>query len=377
VSKESCLSDKLMSYLLRHAEGLPEAKFYESELTRISSAGFGSLKKQKHLLFDQYDFESDHYFDKRGNEYFVRKYNGKWIATSTEDSSISPLYLKEQDLNRYAFSIQPILDQIRTKNSLAKNANAVTSRVWYIGEKAVIQNNIGVFVALLSDDQVAEAELLGLKAKTGKMDGALVFCPFYQIKSQDLLSKLSGQNVFCLTFKEAFKKDGTINFGKVRFDQAAGQQAQKLTAQQTSDYTKYAYQCYDVLHIPGTASQKRSNNLNVNGHTIKMPDSAFVVLMELVVEIKKGKGGWLTKVVEAGKYQIFDHVRKPLQGSLLVKDGKKFIENNASKQYRISTHPDFVTFDRDNLLSHADSTVQALAKKLPKTGVSKGKKKRR
>jgi len=160
-------------------EGSPEAKFYESELTGVSSAGFATLKKQKHLLFDQYDFENEHYFDKRGNEYFVRKYNGKWVATSTEDSGISPLYLKEQDLNRYAFSIQPILDHIRTKNSLAKNTNAVTSRVWYIGEKAVIQNNVGVFVALLSDDQVAEAELLGLKAKTGKMDGALVFCPFY------------------------------------------------------------------------------------------------------------------------------------------------------------------------------------------------------
>jgi hypothetical protein len=366
----------LLSYLLKHAEGSPEAKFYESELTGISSAGFSALKKQKHLLFDQYDFEDDHYFDKRGNERFVRKFNGKWVATSTEDSSISPLYLKDQDLNRYSFSIQSTLEEIRTKNSLAKNVNAVSSRVWYIGEKAVIQNNIGVFVALLSDDQMAEAELLGLNAKTGKMDGALVLCPSYQIKSQDLLNKLAGQNVFCLTFKEAFKKDGKIDFSKVRFNRAAGQQAQKLTTQQTADYTKHAYQCYDTLHIPGTAPRKRSNELNVNGTVINMPDSAFVVLMELVVELKKGKGGWLTKVVDAGKYQIFDHVRKPIQGSLLVKDGKKFIENNASKQYRISTHPDFVTFDRDNLITHPDATIQALAKKLSKTGASKGKKKR-
>jgi len=45
-----------------------------------------------------------------------------------------------------------------------------------------------------------------------------------------------------------------------------------------SDYIKYAYQCYDVLHIPGTAPRKRSNYLNVNGHTIKMPDEASVGL---------------------------------------------------------------------------------------------------
>jgi hypothetical protein len=366
VSKEFCLGDKLLLHLLKQIEGSPEAKFYESELIGVSSAGFTAFKKQKHLLFDQYDFESEHYFDKRGNEYFVRKYNGKWIATSTEDSSIAPLYLKEQDLNRYTFSIQPILNQIRAKNSLAKNINQITSRVWYIGEKSVIQNSVGTFVALLSDDETAEAELLGLRSKVGKMDGALILCPSYQIKSQDLLSKLAGQNIFCFTFKEAFKKDGMIDFGKVQLNQAAGQPTQKLTAKQTADYTKYAYQCYDVLHIPGTASRKKSNDINVNGHLIKMPDSAFGLFMELIVELKKGKGGWLTKVVEAGKYQIFDRVRSPIKGSLLGKDGLKFVEGNGSKQYRISTHPDFITYDRANLLKHADSTVKALAKKLAK-----------
>jgi len=45
------------------------------------------------------------------------------------------------------------------------------------------------------------------------------------------LSKLAGQNVFCLTFKEAFKKDGTIDFGKVWFDQPLWPAGQKLNAQ--------------------------------------------------------------------------------------------------------------------------------------------------
>ena len=366
MSKEFCLSDKLFSYLLKHIEGSPDAKFYESELVGISATSFSNLKKQKYLIFDQYDFESEHYYDQHGNERFVRKVNGKWIATSTEDAGISPIYLKEQDLNRYTFSIQPLLSQIKAKNSLSKNINAITPRVLFLGEKMVIQNSIGVFVALMSDDQVAEAELLGLRAKTGKMDGVLILYPSYQLKSQDLLNRLSGQNIFCLTFKEAFKKDGTIDFGKVRFNQAAGQQAQKLTDQQTADYTKYAYQCHDVLHISGTAPRKRSNDLNLNGHKIKMPDSAFVLLMELVVELKKGKGGWLTKAVGEGEYQIFDHLRKPLEGSLLSKDALKFIENDGSKKYRISTHPDFITFDKKNLLKHPSASVQALAKGLPK-----------
>jgi len=39
-----------------------------------------------------------------------------------------------------------------------------------------------------------------------------------------------------------------------------------------------------------------------------------------------------------------------------------------SKRYCISTHPDFVTFDRYNLLKHSDLGVLALAKQLTKDG---------
>lgn len=360
------MTDKLLAYLLEHFEGSPTAKFYESDLTRVSSSSFIALKKQKYLLFDHYDFEQEPYYDKWGNERIVRKINGKWIAMSTEDSEISPIYLTDQELNRYTFNVRPLLADIKTENNLAKNIDAVTSRIWFIGEVTVIKNNIGVFLAFMSDDKQAEAELLGLKAKIGKIDGVLVLRPRCLIKSQDLLSKLSGQNIACMTFKEAFKKDFTIDFSRVRFDQISSQPTPKLTAQQTADYTKYGYRCYDTLYIPGTASRKKSNDVNINGHMIKMPDEAFRLLIELVAELKKEQGGWRTKVVEAGKYQIFDRVRKPLEGSLQSKDAKKFIENNGSKRYRISTHPDFVAYDLGNLKKHTDCVVRQLAKKLPK-----------
>jgi hypothetical protein len=55
-----------------------------------------------------------------------------------------------------------------------------------------------------------------------------------------------------------------------------------------------------------------------------------------------------------------------LGGSLLEKDSRKFIENDGSKRYRISTHPDFVTYERGNLLKHAETEVREIAEKLPK-----------
>ena len=147
------------------------------------------------------------------------------------------------------------------------------------------------------------------------------------------------------------------------FIENAGQ-VTELSKKQAKDYKDFGYKCYDKIHIPGTAPMKRSNDLNINGHTVKMPDGAFKLFIELVVELKKGKGGWLTKVVDAGKYQVFDRVRKPLEGSLRDKDAKKFIENNASKQYRISTHPDFVTYDLNKLKQHSLSEIKSLARKL-------------
>lgn len=354
------MSESLLSYLLKRFEACPEEKFYEIDLTRRSKSEFDSLRKQKYLIYDQYDFEQEEYVDKRGNEYFVRKVNGKWIATSTERSDIAPLKLTEQDLTRYAFSIQPLLDEIKSQNNLARSISTVSSCVWFVGEKTILQKSVGVFVALLSDDQQAEAELLGLKAKISKTDGCLILCPNYQIKSQNLFNQLAGQNILCLTFKEAFKKGRVIDFGKARF-QVAGQQAPTLTTEQSQDYTAHGYKCFHRLDIPGTIPRKRSNELKVNDNIVKMPDEAFKLLMELVVELKKGKGGWVTKVVSAGKYQIFDRVRQPLQ---LGRDAINFIENDGSKRYRISTHPDFVTYNRVNLMKHPDATIKSLAKKL-------------
>ena len=357
----------MLIYLLKQAEGSPDTKFYESDLMSISKDSFTALKKQKYLVFDQYDFENESYFDKQGNERFLRKVNGRWIATSTEDPEMSPLYLKEQDLNRYSFNIQPLLEKIKSQNELSRNINKITDRIYYLGEKIVLQNSVGVFIAFLSYDEQAEAELLGLRTKVGKMDRILVLCPSYTITSQDLISRLATQNIFCLTFKDVFKgKDYSIDFSKVKFKQVDGSDTPNLTKKQTDDYTRYKYQCYERMHIPGTVPMMRSNDLKINEHQIKMPDESFKLLIELVVKLKKDKGGWVSKYTEPGKYQPYERLRTKIAGSLIEKDAKKFIENDGSKHYRISTHPDFVTYDRKNLMRHPDSVVRNFAKSLPR-----------
>jgi len=355
----------MLNFILKSLESFPSASFAESELVRISKPSFNSLTTQKCLSRIKYDYMKEPYLGDNGNERFIKKQNGRLYAYSSESSDVAPIEVKEADLKRYQVSFPVLFERIRSVNKIEGTFQEIEG-YFYIGYKLYDSFRVGfVFVPKIGDGKLVKFAGLQNLCKDDKV--LVVFTPFTKIEDIVLNWTLSKCKIVTkplaasLDFK-TFKLP--VEDLIKEFMPEAGSTA--LTKKQAKDYKDFDYKCYDKIHIPGTAPMKRSNDLEVNGHKIKMPDGAFKLFIELVAEIKKGKGGWLTKAVDAGKYQIFDRVRSPIQGSLLNKDAKKFIENNASKQYRISTHPDFITYDRANLLKHADSTVKALAKKLPK-----------
>lgn len=147
----------------------------------------------------------------------------------------------------------------------------------------------------------------------------------------------------------------------------------RLSEKQKLDRGKTDYQCYgDSVHIPGNTPTKRSNGLEVNGKKILMGDAPFRLFLRLVVELGKGKGGWVNThtlqaegvIANALSHQIYSNLRTPLRGALEENDVTKFIENDGSKRYRISTPPDFITYDKWKLLHHPDPQIKKLAKKL-------------
>jgi len=111
----------------------------------------------------------------------------------------------------------------------------------------------------------------------------------------------------------------------------------------------------------------------LNGNKLRLGDSLFGLLIRFVIELKKGKGGWVNiytlepdrVISDPLKYQIYSNLRTALAGSLIDKKGDEFIEASGSKEYRLSTHPDFVTYDKERLLSHQVRRNRELAKKLP------------
>lgn len=359
------MSDKLFSYLLKHIEGSPEAKFYESELTGISSAGFAALKKQKHLLFDQYDFESEHYYDKHGNERFVRKVNGKWLATSTEDSGISPLFLSEKDLNRYSFNIAVLLRGIKTKNGLTKNISNISSRIWFIGECISGTRQFGVFLGLFSENDQAE-ELLGIRSRISQYEYILVLCPTFEISDQGLLSRLEGQKISCHTFNKTIK-GGKIDFGIMKDLEkpAVGFVIPDLNATERSKYEK-VYPRKDVIEFYDTA---KGYFIKINGSEMEFDRIQYGLLIFLAKALKADQNCGKIAVKDAVDENI---VRDPqhfyrLSGEL-NKLMKSFVENKKDKiistvkgetgVYRLTTMPSRIKQPHTKWLNSKYKTIK-------------------
>jgi hypothetical protein len=201
----------------------------------------------------------------------------------------------------------------------------------------------------------------------------VVFTPVSSNEAGILKKRLKKTNLVHKTFDtQICRLLGEIISGLLKPDIGMDLVIRELTEKQNKDYKDFEYKCYDKVYIPGTIPMRRSNEIEVNNHKIKLGDSVFKLFLRLALELKKKKGGWVSRhtlesegiITDVDKFQIYSNLRTSLQGSLLDKEGQKFIENNGSKQYRISLHPDFITCHREKLLKHHESTIQELARKL-------------
>jgi hypothetical protein len=243
---------------------------------------------------------------------------------------------------------------------------------FYIGRKIHGGNKVGlIFVLKITNRSLLKLSRLIYIAKNNSI--LVVFTPLSR-SEKAVFKKHLKRNVAVRKYfdAEVCRLLENIISGLLKPDIGVDLVIRQLTKGQERDYKNFEYKCYDKLHMPGNASMKRSNEIELNGHKIRLGDSIFKLLLRLALELKKKKGGWVSRyalesegiITDVDKFQIYSNLRTSLQGSLLDKEGQKFIENNGSKQYRISLHPDFITCHREKLLKHHDSRIQELARKL-------------
>ena len=150
-----------------------------------------------------------------------------------------------------------------------------------------------------------------------------------------------------------------------------------ITRKQLKDYDTYGYQCKDKIFISGTVLKRRSNEIIINDIKISLGDTLLLLLLKFVVELNRDKKGWISReslynthiIRDPDRCQIFSNLKSVLKGSLVGKNPGKLIQNDFSKNYRISTHPDFITYDKETLLQHP-LIKQKISKNIDKINLS-------
>ena len=147
----------------------------------------------------------------------------------------------------------------------------------------------------------------------------------------------------------------------------------EITEAQDKDYQQHKYLCHDRFHISGETTEKGKNLINLNDNEVTIEEANFILLLRLIVELKNNKEGLVDQhtlhkegiISDPERFQHFSRLRKELETNLIGKNGIEFIQNIPKKGYRISTHPDFVTYDKDKLLKLENYRIVEIAERLP------------
>ena len=108
----------------------------------------------------------------------------------------------------------------------------------------------------------------------------------------------------------------------------------------------------------------------INAKPVKLRDAPFALLFRLAAALWQDRNGWIETptlweegiIPDPEKHQPFSNLRKLLGEHLGSKDGKRFVESDGTKRYRLLTHPDFITWDREKLFHHPDDRTRRIAR---------------
>jgi hypothetical protein len=367
----------VIKFLLQEIEKNPNPLFTKKELLSISPKDFQDLTNRKILAYCR-PSESD--MEKlrlprcqHGCPLTVVQVEERLEAVCLEHPEEDPIPIEKDDLNRYAFSVDMLLVQLRAANRIDGDLNRINGGYFYIGYKTYSDNRVGfIFISNIGKERLVK--LSGLRHLCKDDDVLVALTPASKIEDVPLKGRLRHDKIVQTSLVSSLDPQTfELPIEKMISGLLKSKEITELSKGQKADYAKFEYQCYDKVYIPGTIPMKRSNLIVVNQNEIKMGDSLFILFLRFVAELKKRKGGWVNIytlesegiITDILKYQVYSNLRTALKGSLLDKDGQKFIESDGSKNYRISTHPDFITYDKRKLLNHQEHPIRELAKKLP------------
>ena len=359
MTKKLSFSDKLPQFVLSELEKSPARRFSRQELEFCDISGFRKLADAGLLEKAPYsDPTGRMVLNSEANPCRVRKIGAEWNLVPINGDLAEMEPVSDAALELWLFDMAALIQMLREQNKIKRPVAQLGDRLWYLGVDAGEEIEICLGLFSLDSHMEHHANLKG-HLPNGK---TLVLSPFYELQNLALRSHLELQSIFCRTFAETIT---LINFKCPAPAVAAANDVPAQTALERKDYKKYEYKTAVHIHIKGLRGNDANSQIDVNGEAINLPEYLFLILLQLVVALKRDKDGRATMSIDEGKYQPMSDLRKELKQGIRGTDAKNIIQNMRAKQYRLSTHPNYVTYDKKALLKYPNARVVQYAQQLP------------
>ncbi len=188
----------MIEWLLKGVEKDPTALFRKCDLLGRSRSEFERLKQRGLLVYVQTDPEDETYPCKlpcpRVCPRQIVEMQGQFYAMCPEDSEIDPILLGEDDLHKYAFSVEKFLEGIRKANGLSGTLSRIEPDYFYMGHTLCDGRRAGlVFVYSIGGKGLKE--LCSLRRVCVDDDVLVVLSPVSAIDDISIRADLNREKV--------------------------------------------------------------------------------------------------------------------------------------------------------------------------------------
>ncbi len=356
-------------WLLRNFEGSPESRFYEWEL-RMYCRDFEEVLGDGLLVRDLKAEESEFCFNKWGQHLHLVRLNGVIFGADTENPDGPITEVDPKELIQYRFNLGRWQDIIRTANGLQGAVSWLHKRILFLGEKVDGGLNLGFVLGCFSRADTALDLLLSLPVRMpSKYDATIATTPIFSPLPQPEIANLERLGIYVAP--PLNPETLTINYRRPSLRER-GTPGVTFSKEREEEFQRYGYKSKLPIVITGDRGKWLTNAVMINGFSVTLGDTLFMIFLRLVVQLLRSRNGLSKAGLRSAGYlksgseeQTIGHLRKALGKALGDLDPRAFIESCNRGSIRLSTHPALVKYDKDKLLRHRNEEIRRLAVQLP------------
>jgi hypothetical protein len=369
--------------MLRELEQLPTALFSERELKDRFPKEFDTCRRQRliHRVAPPLGTTSCTTAD--GHRHTVIPEGAGFLALDEDDPEADPVQLTIADLARWRLHLGVLARRFQVANGLSGREGTLCSRLFFLGDARRDGLSVAFVLGLLCEPKSAVIHLRALpNTLSHRYDRFVVASPSFSLapaeqRELELLDifvvPLGADDPLLLDYTQALQKPSR------RAPRIS------LSDEEEREFALRGFRSRLPILITGRTEGRRRNLLEVAGHDVILTDSAFRLLLRLVVALVETNDGFLSRagltygadldseqaLAPEGLDQALSRLRGPFRAALEGLKPTELIEVRGGR-VRLSTHRRYVAWDLDVLMLHADGVVRQLSSRLTQRELATG-----